>query len=122
MSPFAHFDFAPDKFPITIEALHPETRVVVWAKTIEKPADLAMIVVPPLRKQLGHPVVIRVRYGDGTVSENALPPPPPSDVFPSHCADCGVLLMGGATEHKQGCSFRALVEKYFWPEGSKRVQ
>lgn len=31
--------------------------------------------------------------------------------MPSHCADCGVYLMGGATEHREGCSFKQLIDQ-----------
>jgi hypothetical protein len=33
--------------------------------------------------------------------------------LPSHCFDCGVVLMGGATEHKPECSIRKLIEENF---------
>lgn len=33
--------------------------------------------------------------------------------MPSHCFCCGVLLEGGATQHKEGCAVRQLIEKYF---------
>lgn len=66
-----HYDFSPKKFPITIAALHPVTRAVVWSETIEKPEGLALLYIPPLKKQLGHPVLIRTTYGDGSVDEVA---------------------------------------------------
>lgn len=33
--------------------------------------------------------------------------------FPTHCADCGVLLEGGATQHAEGCAFLELVREHF---------
>lgn len=62
-------NFAPEDFPIVLEAIHPETRHVVWSKTIEKPDDITAIYIPPLRRQLGHPVVMRARYGNGSMTE-----------------------------------------------------
>jgi len=31
--------------------------------------------------------------------------------LPTHCYDCGVILMGGATEHREGCEIRRLIEE-----------
>ena len=31
--------------------------------------------------------------------------------LPSFCFDCGAYLMGGATQHKPGCSILALIEE-----------
>lgn len=33
--------------------------------------------------------------------------------MPSHCFDCGALLMGGATRHKPGCSITGLIAEHF---------
>jgi hypothetical protein len=38
--------------------------------------------------------------------------------LPSHCGDCGVLLMGGATQHKPSCSIRRMIEEVM--EGNKQ--
>lgn len=62
----------PSSFPLEIEALHPVTGRVVWSTVLHEPAAgevWAGIEIPPLRQQLGHPVDIRITYGDGTVSE-----------------------------------------------------
>jgi hypothetical protein len=64
------FDFPPDHYPITIEALHPDTSDVVWSMTLEKPEDTALVRIPPLRKILGHPVMIRIRYATGRIQES----------------------------------------------------
>jgi hypothetical protein len=32
--------------------------------------------------------------------------------LPTHCVDCGAVLMGGATKHKPGCSIGRLIEKF----------
>lgn len=34
-------------------------------------------------------------------------------VLPDKCADCGAVLMGGATRHSKDCSFRKLIEEAF---------
>jgi hypothetical protein len=54
-------------YPIRIEALHPETEAVVWSRVVERPGSngTAALYIPPLRKQLGHPVVIRVTLASG---------------------------------------------------------
>lgn len=65
------FNYRSDQFPIRFEALHPKTRAVVWSQVLERPDDLAMLAIPPLKKQLGHSVVIRVLFGDGTVEESS---------------------------------------------------
>lgn len=64
-------DFPPEKFPILIEALHAETRQVVWQATVQKPqpGEIALLHIPPLRAKLGHWVYIRVTFGDGEVVE-----------------------------------------------------
>lgn len=62
-------NFAPEDFPIVLEAIHPETRVVVWTETIEQPDQITALHVPPLERQLGHPVVMRARYGQGAMIE-----------------------------------------------------
>lgn len=33
--------------------------------------------------------------------------------FPTHCESCGVPLMGGATVHKEGCAFLAIIRESF---------
>jgi hypothetical protein len=77
------FDFRPELFPITLEALHVNTRAVVWSQTIERPEDAALVYIPPLRIQLGHPVAMRIRFGDGSVEEER---EPPAFTLPTHCA------------------------------------
>lgn len=71
------YDYPPEKYPITIEALHFATGAVVWTKTVaEPPGDVSAVVyIPPLRKQLGHRVRIRVSFGDGTVQEEQIAKP-----------------------------------------------
>ena len=102
------FDFRPELFPITIEALHVETRAVVWSETIERPEEAALVYIPPLASVLGHPVAMRLRFGDGTVDEEKEP-----FYMPTHCLSCGVYLMGGATKHKPGCAFLSLIKEFF---------
>lgn len=74
MTPGVRCDFHPEDFPITFEALHPKTRVVVWSQTVERPADATELYIPPLAKQLGHRVIMRITFGDGRVEQG------PSDV------------------------------------------
>lgn len=63
------YNFLPNQFPIIIEAFHPVTRFVVWSATIDEPEDCVLFHIPPLKIMLGHSVMIRIRFGDGTVEE-----------------------------------------------------
>ena len=70
--PEARFDLELEMYPLTIEALHHKTGIVVWSQSVEaKPPASQRIHVPALRKQLGHPVRIRVTFADGSVRECA---------------------------------------------------
>ena len=73
--PIAWQDFPLEKFPITIQALHPETRAVVWELVAfaPPPGEKVKIHLPPLKQLLGHPVTMRFLYADGTSDE--APPP-----------------------------------------------
>ena len=33
--------------------------------------------------------------------------------LPTHCQDCGVVLQGGATKHKEGCQILAIIREHF---------
>lgn len=61
------------KFPILFEFLHPVTQAIVWSRTVKQPSDFAILRIPPLRHELGHPVSLRITFGDGEVQEE-LPP------------------------------------------------
>jgi hypothetical protein len=74
VNPPPRFDLPPGAFPVTIEALHPETRAVVWSARVERPEETFLLYIPPLKLIHGHPVVIRMRFADGSVSEQAAPP------------------------------------------------
>jgi hypothetical protein len=37
----------------------------------------------------------------------------PGSLLPTHCEACGVPLMGGATVHKEGCAFLAIIRREF---------
>lgn len=65
------FDFQPEKYPILMEALNPETLEVVWSLKVEKPEgdSVALVPIPPLAKKLGYRVEIRITYADGQVEE-----------------------------------------------------
>lgn len=69
--PRKEFDLPLEAYPLTLEAYHPETRKVVWSRVIDAPlsGQRAEIFIPPLRKQLGHPVAMRVIFADGTCRE-----------------------------------------------------
>ena len=69
--PIAFHDFPEDHFPITLEALHPVTRAVVWTTTIEKPQPgrRELVAIPALSERFGHPVTMRVRWPDGSIQE-----------------------------------------------------
>lgn len=62
-------DLLPHQFPILIEALHYKTREVVWSTTVEKPASgtRTPVKIPGLAFELGHPVAMRMTFGDGEV-------------------------------------------------------
>lgn len=34
-------------------------------------------------------------------------------LFPSQCFSCGAVLMGGATQHKEGCEIQKIIERHF---------
>jgi len=65
------YRFPHDAYPLVIEALHPDTRAVVWTKTVAAPEDVAAIYIPPLARMLGHPVTIRMTWANGDVREGA---------------------------------------------------
>ena len=64
--------FPPEKFPFTIEFLHPLTRAVVHVVIVEISDDgtLAQVYIPPVAKMVGHAVDVRVTFADGEVSES----------------------------------------------------
>jgi hypothetical protein len=41
--------------------------------------------------------------------------------LPTHCCDCGALLMGSLTEHKEGCRILAVILEHFpnWRQPNK---
>jgi hypothetical protein len=68
--PIARVNLAVSEFPITIEARSVETGGVVWSRVVHGPEALY---VPPLAKMIGHPVRIRIRYPDGTITDSDPP-------------------------------------------------
>jgi hypothetical protein len=61
------YDLPRALYPFTLEALHPDTGAVVWSTTVHAPRGVAAIYIPPLKDQLGHEVMMRATFGDGTV-------------------------------------------------------
>lgn len=60
-------------YPFRLQALHPETGEVIWQSMVERPPGgvLKCLSIPPLANQLGHPVVMRILWADGTISVSA---------------------------------------------------
>jgi hypothetical protein len=62
-------DLPAEYFPFTIEAINPATGQVVWFRRVDKPDGVLKLEIPPLARQLGHPVSIRLVFADGSVEE-----------------------------------------------------
>ncbi len=62
-------DFKRDQFPILIEALHHKTREVVWSVKIELPVEgnRVAVKIPQIAAAYGHPVAVRITFGNGDV-------------------------------------------------------
>lgn len=60
------FDLPIEKYPLTVMALRSDNREEVWRHTMMSPGGMT---VPPLKKQHGVSVIIRIEFGDGTSSE-----------------------------------------------------
>ena len=58
-----------DLYPLRVEALHPATGEVLWETKVEEPEGLEYLWIPPLAKIFGHPVRIRIVWGDGTITD-----------------------------------------------------
>ncbi len=69
-------DLPKAKFPVLIECLHPQTRAIVHRIEVKvpRPGTRTPVYIPPLARRLGHPVMVRVTFGDGEIIE--APPPP----------------------------------------------
>ena len=68
--PPALVNFPRECFPIRLEAFDLDTQNVVWSADVERPGAVE---IPPLARELGHPVSIRARMADGDCFE--VPPP-----------------------------------------------
>jgi hypothetical protein len=68
------YDLPLRMYPFRIEALHPDTRMVLWTRTVQAPmgGKRDTIHIPALRERFGHPVQIRMVFADGTVEEGRL--------------------------------------------------
>lgn len=66
------FNLPPQFYPFCVQALHPETRAVVWETTVERPpaGELGRLYIPPLAKQLGHAITIRIMWPHGISVDN----------------------------------------------------
>jgi hypothetical protein len=53
-------------YPLTIIALRSDNRAEVWRHHLMSPGA---VYIPPLAKQHGVKVIIRIEYADGTVDE-----------------------------------------------------
>jgi len=69
-NPPALVNFPRECFPIRLEAFDLDTKNVVWSARVEQPGAVEM---PPLARQLGHPISIRASFADGDTVE--VPPP-----------------------------------------------
>lgn len=66
--PTARHDLPASMYPFTIEALNAETAEVVWKHVVTGPGS---VYVPPLARDFGHPIAIRVTWADGNVMVQA---------------------------------------------------
>lgn len=57
-------------FPVKLEILRTDNDEVVYEETVEAPETITMLHIPPLGRELGVPVWVRVTYGDGKVVES----------------------------------------------------
>jgi len=68
--PVARHDLPQDCFPFVVQALSTRDGTVVWERTIKRAEN---VYIPPLAKQIGCPVKIRLIWPDGTVEEQDPP-------------------------------------------------
>lgn len=73
--PIPAADLPREAYPITIEAMRFITGAVVWRRVVEAPlqGEKAAVSIPPLRKQLGHPVGMRWKFANGETHEASTP-------------------------------------------------
>jgi hypothetical protein len=65
-------NFPKAAYPITIRALRSDNRQEVWMQVLDLPNDgPIMVAIPPLRKEFGVRVIIRVERSDGKPAEEA---------------------------------------------------
>lgn len=75
------------------------------------------IVCPKCGRVSHHPRDIQERYcGYCNGFHDDLMRAQPVMALPTHCYSCGAYLMGGATQHKEGCAVRKLIEDAIQPE------
>ena len=73
--PAAIHDLPLSAYPLEIQAFDTVTGEEVWSKQVHAPMrNRDVIRIPNLREECGHPVRIRITFGDGTVKE--MDPPP----------------------------------------------
>jgi hypothetical protein len=63
-----------ESYPFTIQAISTLTGDVVWEQRVEMPdgAVQAGLHIPPLAKQIGCPVQIKLLWPDGSVTEKGV--------------------------------------------------
>ncbi len=71
MTPSMIQDLPADHFPFVVEFYHPETSVMVHSILVEQPppGERVKVSIPPLAKELGHKVGVRIKFANGTIQE-----------------------------------------------------
>lgn len=62
----SYHELPADRFPFTMQAFSTRDGSMVWERLIKAPGP---VWVPPLAKQIGCPVTIRITWPDGTVTD-----------------------------------------------------
>ncbi len=64
-------DLPEDCFPFVVEFYNPATSETVHSITVEKPppGNKVAVPIPPLAKQLGYKVNVRIKFANGTMQE-----------------------------------------------------
>lgn len=77
--PVAFADLPLDFYPFTVELIHWQTGEVLWSRSVAAPVPGTRSALKiPGRAELGAPVSVRIRYGNGIVVNT----PPPAETIP----------------------------------------